>query len=222
MTAVAVIVMVCVVMVIAGILVGLSLSSAPLPTTSRASPVSIPKPPPLLVERIEAILVDPLPEQAAIDIPLIVRGQPIWIEPIPVILVEPAKEAVFVQRGLVVEVDAPVSLGYWHDRGWAKTPNQEIYDGYYRIVDPRTKAEYQFRGKVHVIHGTIQTYLLNKPAQMARHPRNGCFGRTYSRPGWEAGDWYLVNWTARPENVDEGILKIERYLAEAFGFAEMR
>lgn len=182
----------------------------PRPSTSQSTesvpiPVQAARATPLLIEPEPLMLV--LPSEDKSDWTLIrPRPAPVLVEPTgPSLLVEPALE-------LFVE---PPQRGYWDDKAWVKRDGADEYHGYYQVREQQTAQARAFRGIVRVERGIAQSYILEKPPEMARHPKNRCFFPFTPESGWEQGNWSKVNWHVPPENVDEAIMKVETYLAEA-------
>ena len=136
--------------------------------------------------------------------PIVIGPQPdrvIVVRPSNPIVVGPARQADVVIR--------PERRGVWEEKGWRQVRHgsQDIYDGYYLVMDRRTRCPLRFSGRIIAERGEFLTYIADPPKNIKNHPKGPCFSA-------ETPPWFHLHWHHAPENVDEAILYMEKILAE--------
>jgi len=89
----------------------------------------------------------------------------------------------------------------WQERKWSKSGS--LYLGYYRTPYGAYKGEI-----VEQYQGYGRYYIFNPPSCLSRHSHYACFIP-------KGGNKYEVHFSEKANNVDEGIMAIEKILAEA-------
>lgn len=113
----------------------------------------------------------------------------------------------------------PPKRGAWDEKGWHERQERglRVYTGFYRVLHRQSGQFREYAGRVHVQGRQVTPWIADPPAELARHPKAPCF-RIDDRLPWtrEAGiTWFRAHWYKPAENVDEGILSVERVLDEA-------
>ena len=107
------------------------------------------------------------------------------------------------QKPLVVK---PKSKTYYKERGWIK--NRHLLEGYYRCnygsfpgeVESRPGRRYRF-------------YIYNPPPAVLSGSHSACFNKSGKN---KHGDRYHIHFGVDSQNIDAGIMAIERLLQESF------
>ncbi len=144
--------------------------------------------------------------------PIIVgASQVVVIRSSEVVTVEPTRSIKVEADPAVVVVPPP--RGAWDEKGWQKTSDgrRDVYEGHYAASDKRGALS-RFRGRVtvDVLQGrvSLEIWVADPPAEIRRHPKGACF-QLVKTP------WFRLNWVKPAEDVDNGILYMERLLSES-------
>ena len=94
-----------------------------------------------------------------------------------------------------------VGQKYWEEQGWKL--RGQVLEGYYR-------THYgSFKGRIELFRsGEHLFYIDNPPSQLQSHPHWVCFTHRGGRRYW-------IHFSLKPENVDAGIITIEKILCQA-------
>lgn len=91
---------------------------------------------------------------------------------------------------------------YWIEQGWCRT--SQGYRGKYK-----TKYD-SWMGLIETDYDSHKFYIFNPPDELRSHSHWACFRKQ------DAYGKYWVHFSQEPENIDEGIISIQKILAEAF------
>jgi hypothetical protein len=94
---------------------------------------------------------------------------------------------------------------YIVDQGWQRVSGATYpeWHGYYRIRFG------SFKGRVEMSYQP-KYYVRNPPAGITRHSHSACFTDLRN------GGWWSVHWKIQPQDIDSGVMELERILREAY------
>jgi hypothetical protein len=110
----------------------------------------------------------------------------------------------------VGQIVQPPPRGVWDENGWSHQASgrDHIYQGTYRVYDPRRHQFSQYHGRIVERGNEIIPYIADPPYQIKHHPKGPCFVL-------ESTPWFRVHWHHPARNVDDAILYIQKVLEEA-------